>query len=141
MAGRGAPLDPETDRVLVRTAANVVGTILATANVLEAARRKDDFLAMLGHELRNPLAPILTAVELLARNPSASRERNVIDRHTRHLARHRRRSAGHLARHAWSCRAAEREYVSLASVLERAVELAAPLDHPAAASAAHRRRR
>ena len=29
--GRGAPLDPETDRVLVRTAANVVGTIVATA--------------------------------------------------------------------------------------------------------------
>ena len=49
-----APLDPETDRVLVRTAANLVGTTLETANVLEVARRKDDFLAMLGHELRNP---------------------------------------------------------------------------------------
>ena len=72
LAGRGAPLDPETDRVLVRTAANVVGTIVATANVLDAARRKDDFLAMLGHELRNPLAPILTAVELLARNPAVA---------------------------------------------------------------------
>ncbi len=31
----------------------------------EASRAKDDFLAMLGHELRNPLAPILTAVHLL----------------------------------------------------------------------------
>ncbi len=32
----------------------------------EADRRKDDFLALLGHELRNPLAPIRTAVQLLA---------------------------------------------------------------------------
>ena len=100
LAGRGAPLDPETDRVLVRTAANVVGTILATANVLDAARRKDDFLAMLGHELRNPLAPILTAVELLGRHPTAS------PREERHRPAHpasrpdRRRPAGHLARHA-----------------------------------------
>jgi PAS domain S-box-containing protein len=31
----------------------------------EAGRRKDDFLALLGHELRNPLAPIRTAVSLL----------------------------------------------------------------------------
>jgi signal transduction histidine kinase/ActR/RegA family two-component response regulator len=126
LAGRSAPLDPETDRVLVRTAANVVGTILATANVLDAARRKDDFLAMLGHELRNPLAPILTAVELLGRNPTALRERNVIDRHIRHLARIvddlldiSRVTRGHVE--------LRREYVSLASVLDRAVELASPL--------------
>ena len=31
----------------------------------EADQRKDEFLAMLGHELRNPLAPILTALELM----------------------------------------------------------------------------
>ncbi|MGH8149007.1 MAG: PAS domain-containing hybrid sensor histidine kinase/response regulator [Steroidobacteraceae bacterium] len=35
--------------------------------LLEAARRKDEFLALLGHELRNPLAPIRNASELLAR--------------------------------------------------------------------------
>src|SRR5215212_4518041 len=62
VAGRPTPLDPETDRVLIRTAANLVGTTLESARVLEVARRKDDFLAMLGHELRNPLAPIMTAV-------------------------------------------------------------------------------
>ena len=33
----------------------------------EADRRKDEFLAMLSHELRNPLAPILNAVEILDR--------------------------------------------------------------------------
>jgi signal transduction histidine kinase len=31
----------------------------------EGSRRKDEFLAMLGHELRNPLAPMVTAIELL----------------------------------------------------------------------------
>jgi signal transduction histidine kinase/ActR/RegA family two-component response regulator len=126
LAGRGAPLDPETDRVLIRTAANVVGTIVATANVLEAARRKDDFLAMLGHELRNPLAPILTAVELLGRNPSAVRERNVIDRHIRHLARivDDLLDISRVTRNHVELR---REYVPLAAVLDRAVELASPL--------------
>ena len=37
------------------------------AALAEAARQKDEFLAMLGHELRNPLAPIRTALELLLR--------------------------------------------------------------------------
>ena len=44
-----------------------------------ADRRKDEFLATLGHELRNPLAPLLTAVQLLkagaARIPSCPRRR------------------------------------------------------------------
>jgi signal transduction histidine kinase/CheY-like chemotaxis protein len=126
LAGRRRPLHPETDRVLIRTAANIVGTIFQTANVLEAARRKDDFLAILGHELRNPLAPIMTAVELLARNSSAARERNIIDRHLRHLARLvddlldiSRATHGHVE--------LRREYVSLNSIFERAVEIAAPL--------------
>jgi signal transduction histidine kinase/CheY-like chemotaxis protein len=126
LAGRCAPLDPGTDRVLVRSAANIVGTTLETANVLEVARRKDDFLAMLGHELRNPLAPIVTAVELLARNPAAAREQKVIERHTRHLARLvddlldiSRVTRGHVELRS--------EQVSLASVLERAMEIALPL--------------
>ena len=36
-----------------------------------ADRRKDEFLAMLGHELRNPLAPVLSAVEILRRKTAA----------------------------------------------------------------------
>jgi signal transduction histidine kinase/ActR/RegA family two-component response regulator len=126
LAGRRTPLDPSTDRVLVRTAANVVGTTLETANVLEVARRKDDFLAMLGHELRNPLAPILTAVELLARHPAAAREQKVIERHTQHLAR----LADDLLDISRVTRGSielRRQQISLASVLERAVEIAAPL--------------
>ncbi len=54
-----------------------------------ANRTKDEFLAMLGHELRNPLAPILTALQLmtLRGDTGAERERMVIDRQVRHLVR------------------------------------------------------
>jgi len=55
----------------------------------EAANRaKDQFLAMLGHELRNPLAPIATALELMAmRGPAHARERATIARQVDHLSR------------------------------------------------------
>jgi signal transduction histidine kinase/ActR/RegA family two-component response regulator len=126
VAGKSKPLDLELDRVLVRSAANLVGTALETAHVLEAAKRKDEFLAMLGHELRNPLAPILTAVELLEGYPQAAREREVIERHTRHLSRLvddlldiSRLERGHIE--------LRREPVRLNVVLDRAAELASHL--------------
>ncbi|HET9930144.1 MAG TPA: ATP-binding protein [Polyangiaceae bacterium] len=55
----------------------------------EAVRRKDEFLALLGHELRNPLAPIRTAVELMrVRYPElAARELDVIERQLRYVTR------------------------------------------------------
>ncbi|MBI2768889.1 MAG: PAS domain-containing protein [Burkholderiales bacterium] len=62
----------------------------ATRRQAESANRaKDEFLAMLGHELRNPLAPIATALELMARrDPAASEnERRVIGRQVAHLSR------------------------------------------------------
>jgi signal transduction histidine kinase len=57
------------------------------ARAQEANRAKDEFLAMLGHELRNPLAPIRTALELMKlRDPDALvRERTVIDRQVAQL--------------------------------------------------------
>lgn len=63
----------------------------AETTLAEAARRKDAFLAMLGHELRNPLAPIRTACSILKRlslgDGRAERARDIIDRQTSHLAR------------------------------------------------------
>ena len=57
----------------------------------EASRRKDEFLAMLGHELRNPLAPIRNASYLLRRthsdDPRSARATEIIDRQVAHLAR------------------------------------------------------
>jgi PAS domain S-box-containing protein len=57
----------------------------------EADRRKDEFIAMLAHELRNPLAPIRNAVEMLGLcesiDPDFEWGRNVIDQQVKHLAR------------------------------------------------------
>jgi PAS domain S-box-containing protein len=55
-----------------------------------ADRRKDEFLALLAHELRNPLAPLVNAVELLrpvAADPSLRRIREMMDRQLRQLQR------------------------------------------------------
>jgi PAS domain S-box-containing protein len=56
-----------------------------------AARRRDEFLAMLAHELRNPLAPIRNAVQLLKRlgpqEPRIVRAHETIDRQAAHQAR------------------------------------------------------
>ena len=55
----------------------------------EADRRKDEFLAMLAHELRNPLAAINNAVNVLERPDEEHRNwaSDVIERQVRHLAR------------------------------------------------------
>jgi signal transduction histidine kinase len=52
-----------------------------------ANRAKDEFLGRLGHELRNPLAPIMTALELMRQHPApVERERSIIERQARHMA-------------------------------------------------------
>lgn len=55
----------------------------------QSSHAKDQFLAMLGHELRNPLSPIMTAIALMGRRPGGdfSRERAIIERQAKHLIR------------------------------------------------------
>src|SRR5882724_3839337 len=57
----------------------------------EADRHKDEFLAMLAHELRNPLAPILNAVQLMRKKPLGDPQlvwsRDMIERQLAHLTR------------------------------------------------------
>ena len=56
-----------------------------------ADRRKDQFLAMLAHELRNPLAPIRNSVELMRQvetlDPTFQPSREMVERQVKHLAR------------------------------------------------------
>jgi PAS domain S-box-containing protein len=54
-----------------------------------ASRHKDEFLAMLGHELRNPLAPMVTALQLMKLRDGGAfpRERAIIERQVRHMMR------------------------------------------------------
>ncbi|MBA3476919.1 MAG: PAS domain-containing protein [Lautropia sp.] len=57
----------------------------------QSLRRKDEFLATLAHELRNPLAPIVTALEVLRlkapADPQMRWSRDVIERQVRHMTR------------------------------------------------------
>jgi len=73
-----------------------IRTLLSAARAALRARRRqyqvrdrDQFLAMLGHELRNPISAILTASELMDRAAGAQslRERVVVARQVRHLSR------------------------------------------------------
>jgi signal transduction histidine kinase/CheY-like chemotaxis protein len=61
------------------------------AELREADQRKDEFLATLGHELRNPLSPLLTSVELLRlsapTDPTIGRVVGVMQRQASHLVR------------------------------------------------------
>jgi signal transduction histidine kinase len=63
----------------------------ANAQLTEAARRKDEFLGILSHELRNPLAPIRNSIYILEHadgaGEQARRARAVIRRQTEHLTR------------------------------------------------------
>ncbi|MFT3927186.1 MAG: ATP-binding protein [Myxococcales bacterium] len=73
-----------TEQVEARRRAEELAHEAETAN-----RTKDEFLAMLGHELRNPLAPILTAIELMKLHDAGyfPRERAVIERQVKYVMR------------------------------------------------------
>jgi signal transduction histidine kinase len=90
------PLFPRrADRVLLDVGANQVGIALKTASLIEQLRqsdqRKDEFLATLAHELRNPLSAINSAVGVLGRDGAdRGTERSMLDliaRQLRHLTR------------------------------------------------------
>ncbi|HEY0480836.1 MAG TPA: ATP-binding protein [Kofleriaceae bacterium] len=96
---------------------------------LEAANRaKDEFLALLGHELRNSLAPIATALDLVrARSHTAlSREHELIERHAGHVTRlvDDLLDVSRVARSKLELR---REVVAIADVLSKATEMAGSL--------------
>ena len=99
------------------------------AELREGERRKDEFLAVLAHELRNPLAPIRTSLEIMKRapdSPAAERAREIAARQLRHMVRLiddlldvSRISRGKIV--------LQRERVPLADVVEAAVETSRPL--------------
>jgi signal transduction histidine kinase len=90
----------------------------------ETDRRKDEFLAILSHELRNPLQPLQTAVEVLEHDPDAPvppRIRGIIQRQVHHITRLvddlldiARLNAGKLE--------LRREAVELSAIVEEAVQ-------------------
>jgi signal transduction histidine kinase/CheY-like chemotaxis protein len=98
--------------------------------IAAADRRKDQFLAMLAHELRNPLAPIRNAVELMRQvetgDASFQPTREMVERQVKNLARLvddlldvSRITQGNIR--------LRKEVVDLGTILERAVDATRPL--------------
>ncbi|MBV9124258.1 MAG: response regulator, partial [Planctomycetes bacterium] len=99
-------------------------------NIQENDQRKNEFLAMLAHELRNPLAPIRTALQIMqlraADEPDLQAIRDMIERQVQHLVRLvddlldiSRITRGKIK--------LQMQPVDLASVVHRAVETSRPL--------------
>jgi signal transduction histidine kinase/CheY-like chemotaxis protein len=122
---------PEDQALLTELASCAALALVNARRVAEAeaaSRAKDEFLAMLGHELRNPLAPIVTALKLL-RNRAGREiapELQVIERQVRHVARLvddlldvSRITRGRVT---LSCTP-----IDIADVVRKGVEIAAPL--------------
>jgi signal transduction histidine kinase/DNA-binding response OmpR family regulator len=125
---------PAHDMALARDFAGRAAVALDNARlyreVQEADRRKNEFLSMLAHELRNPLAPIRNGVHILralaGSNAQVREVRDMMDRQVQHLVRLvddlldlSRITRGKIRLH--------REAVSLPEVLARAVETCRPL--------------
>jgi signal transduction histidine kinase len=115
---------------LTGAVADVTRRKQAERELAEANRRKDEFLAMLAHELRNPLAPIRNAVHVLGRGDTPEDRlqwaRDVIGRQVEHLARIiddlldvTRITQGRIT--------LRKEKVELMTVIARAIETSRPL--------------
>jgi signal transduction histidine kinase len=91
-----------------------------------ANRSKDAFLAMLGHELRNPLSPIVTAVQLLRMRGHTAREIDIIERQVRQLGR-MVDDLLDIARITRGKVELRKERIELAAVVLRGLEMASPL--------------
>ncbi|HYR53240.1 MAG TPA: ATP-binding protein [Candidatus Dormibacteraeota bacterium] len=93
-----------------------------------ANRRKDEFLAMLGHELRNPLNPIITSLDLMDMrgDEGSRREREIIRRQAQHLAG-LVQDLLDIARVTGGKVMLRKEPTEIAVAIARAIEMASPL--------------
>ena len=98
----------------------------ATRQAQEASRVKDEFLAMLGHELRNPLAPIVMTLELMRQEGTTSADVELLARQVRHLVRlvDDLLDVSRIARGLVELKCSD---VKLAMVVNRALEMTGPL--------------
>jgi PAS domain S-box-containing protein len=129
--GRALPLKNSVGRVerWVGTVIDVTERRRMEETLREADRRKNDFLATLAHELRNPLAPIRNAVQILnlrgSQEPAMQSARDVIDRQLQHMVRliDDLMDVSRITRGKLELR---KERVALASVIEQALEASRP---------------
>ena len=129
--GRIAAIAIDHARLSSERAALLQSELEARQRAEAANTAKDEFLAMLGHELRNPLAPILTAVQLLRLrgDTSSAREQAIIERQANHLVRllDDLLDVSRIARGKIELR---KESLEIAVAAAKAVEIASPLLDP-----------
>jgi PAS domain S-box-containing protein len=123
-----------TDLVVAEDLAHRAGIAMENARlyseVREADHRKDEFLAMLAHELRNPLAPIRNALHIMKQAGADAaileRVREMMERQVQHMTRmvDDLLDVSRITRGKIELR---KEVVDLASVVERTVETTSPL--------------
>jgi len=116
-------LDAEYQKLLAERDAQLQATLQ------ESDRRKDEFLAMLAHELRNPVAPIATAAELLSRlvpNENQQTLVGIIQRQAVHLGR-LLDDLLDVARITQGRIELKREVVDIGACIQLAIETAEPL--------------
>ena len=104
------------------------GAQAARIEAERANRAKDEFLAMLGHELRNPLSPVLTALELMRmkRGQEVTREREIIERQI-HVMVRLVDDLLDVARIAQGKIVLDRQRIDFAAVIHHAIDVASPL--------------
>jgi len=121
--------DVELVTELARRVAAAVDNARLFAALQASDRRKDEFLATLAHELRNPLAPLRTGLALLdagATPEVATHARSIMNRQLQHMVR-LIDDLLDLARVSQGRIELQRTRVSLATVLDAALEASAPL--------------
>jgi PAS domain S-box-containing protein len=128
---RGVPVRNERDEITSWVGINLdISDLKQVEDELRLAdRRKDEFLATLAHELRNPLAPIRNGLEVLRRAPTAEAARSARDMMERQCEQMVRLlddllDVSRISRGTVELR---RERVDLAGVVLRAVETSRPL--------------
>jgi signal transduction histidine kinase len=121
---------PVRTRALISTVKSALNARMRQYQTREAEQRKDEFLASLAHELRNPLAPIRTSMSVLSlMYPAASgvnKVCEVVERQIEHLTR-LVDDLLDVARITNGKIVLQREPVALSSVIDHAMEICAPL--------------
>lgn len=118
----------ERERLLLREQTARLAAEGARAEAERANRAKDEFLAMLGHELRNPLAPIRTALDLLRLRPDMDDEPAylILERQVGHMVR-LVDDLLDVSRIAKGKVELEKQRVEIAVAVAKAIEIASPL--------------
>jgi len=127
-----SPSDQETQLIdlCARQAVDFIENARLYDQLRDADQRKDEFLAMLAHELRNPLAPISNSLHILRMSgdlsPADQRVREIMERQVGHMVRlvDDLLEVSRITRGKVEMR---KESVSLAAILENAVETSRPL--------------